>query len=147
MTALFLLLPTVGPAFGAVSMMFNATAAFVPASSGGVPDYSRYAFTLKQLTAHTAAAGQSLANGTNKLFTSIVNDWGKLSIIGPGIGSQHSPWKMCTGCPGSNVPLAALPAFALAAKRQFYLQLLPTVYKLYSFVELPTTNLGVIEDK
>jgi hypothetical protein len=143
-TALFSLLPAVGPAFGAVSMMFNATAAFVPSGNGGVPDYSRYAFTLDQLTEQASSVGQSLANGTNKLFTGIVNDWGKLAIIGPGIGSSQSPWKMCTTCAGSNVPEAALPAFALAAKRQFYLQLLPTVYSSDAFVDLNTTDLGKV---
>jgi hypothetical protein len=143
-SALFSLLPGIGPAFGAVSMMFNAAAAFTPSGPVGVPDYSRYAFTLEQLTGNATLVGQSLANGTNKLFTGIVNDWGKLSIIGAGIGTSTSPWKMCTTCDGSNVPEAALPAFALAAKRQFYLQLLPTVYSSDSFVELNTTNLKLV---
>jgi hypothetical protein len=143
-TTLFSLLPGVGPAFGAIGMIFTAAAAFTPSGPVGVPDYSGYAFTLQQLTSNAASVGESLANGTNKLFTGIVNDWGKLSIIGPGIGSFQSPWKMCTTCAGANVPVSALPAFALAAKRQFYLQLLPTVYSSDYFVELPTTNLGTI---
>jgi hypothetical protein len=141
--SLFSLLPTVGPAFGALSAVLGAVAALTPDSADNIPDYSRYSFTITQLTNQASLVGLGIAAGTNKMFNGIVNDWGKLSIIGPGIGSSQSPWKMCLSC-NTLVPVSALPAFALAAKRQFYLALLPTVYSTDYFVEIPTTKLNLI---
>jgi hypothetical protein len=143
-TSLFSLLPSIGPAFGAVSTVLGATAYFVPSLVGGVPDAARYGYTLGELKANTARANQSLLNGMITLFTSMVDDWGKLQIIGAGYGSQQSPWFMCTGCSGANVPSTSLEAFALGAKRRFYLSLVPIIYDADSFVEQPQTNPGKI---
>jgi hypothetical protein len=129
------LVPTIGPAFGAASIMFGAAAALVPPGTGDVPASSQYSFTLNQLKDSSSLVGMSLANSTNRLFQGIVNDWGKLSVIGSGYGSHSTPWYMCTNCNGANVPEAAVPAFALGAKRSFYLQLLPTVYSSDFFLD------------
>ena len=139
-TGVFSIAPGIGPAFGAISVVLGAASAFVPAAASGVPDFSRYGYTLQQLKDQNLFVGTNAADSTNDLFTGIVNDWGKLSTIGGGYGSQNSPWYMCVTCSGSNVPTSALPAFSLGAKRRFYLALLPTVYSADSFVEQPQDN-------
>jgi hypothetical protein len=133
------LIPTVGPAFGGLSSILYGAAVLVP-SSGGVPDDGRYAFTLKQLKDGNQIVGSNLADTTASLFVSVVNDWGKVSTIGSGYAAQRSPWYMSLTTGASNIPRAALPAISLAAKQQFYLQLLPTVFSSDVFVAQPQNN-------
>jgi hypothetical protein len=118
---LFASLPGIGPAAGAIGALMSAVAVLTP-SATGVPDPSHYAFTLAQLKNNNATIGTDLAVSITTLFAEIVQGWGKLSIIGAGYGSQRSPWFMCSDCVGANVPLSALPTFALGAKRRFYMQ-------------------------
>jgi hypothetical protein len=127
-TALFRSIPYVGPAFSAVSTVLSAATLFIP-SYTGVPD--SYSVTLNQLLQQNARFGTDLTNSTITLFTSIVNDWGKLQTIGSGYGAQKAPWYMCATCRDSNVPRSAIPMIALGAKRRFYSQLLPKVYSLH----------------
>ena len=132
---LFAILPGVGPAAGAVSAAFNAAAAFTPEGDTPIPD--QYAFTLAQLTNKTTTIGVDMSASISTAFAGAVQDWGKLSIIGPGVGGSVAPWKMCYGCNGSNVPVNGLPMFALSAKQRFYEQLLPLVYSSDVFVGKP----------
>jgi len=132
---LFAILPGVGPAAGAVSAAFNAAAAFTPEGDTPIPD--QYVFTLAQLRNKTATIGVDMSASVLTAFAGAVQDWGKLSIIGPGVGGSQAPWKMCYGCEGSNVPVNGLPMFALGAKQRFYEQLLPLVYSSDVFVEKP----------
>ncbi len=133
------LIPTVGPAFGGLSSILYGAAVLVP-SSGGVPDDGRYAFSLKQLKDGSLIIGSELGDTTAVLFASVANDWGKVSTIGSGYAAQRSPWYMSLTTGASNIPRAALPAISLAAKQQFYLQLLPTVFSSDVFVEQPQNN-------
>jgi hypothetical protein len=119
--------PSVGPAFGAVSALLAGVADLTP-TGPTVPSDGKYGYTLKQLNDKSDSVGTDLANTITTIFTGVVNDWGKMSVIGSGYAGHQSPWYMSVSGEGSNVPRAALPVMALGAKRQFYLQLLPTVY-------------------
>jgi hypothetical protein len=143
-TGLLAVVPAIGPAFGVVSASLYATAAFMP-SDDGVPNMGRFGYTLAQLQSDTSNVNSNFLASLLVEFTSIANDWGKLSIIGPGWGSQQAPWFMCTGCIGANLPANSIEAFALGAKRQFYLSLLPTVYDNDIFVEQPQNNPALIK--
>jgi hypothetical protein len=120
-------IPGVGAPFGALSTVLTATANFFPVSNG-VPDPTQYVFTLDTLRNKAGVAGKQMGDSIDTMFTGIVNDWGKLSVIGKGYAALQTPWYMSTTCRGCNVPRAAMPAIALGAKRSFYSQLLPTVY-------------------
>ena len=143
-TSLFALLPSVGPAFGAVSTVLGAAAYFVPTTIGGVPDASRYGYTLGELKANTAKANQNVYNGLITLFTSIVDDWGKLQMVGSGYGSRRAPFYMGVNALDANVPAQSLEAFALGAKRNFYLTLVPIIYDSDYFTAQPQNNPGKI---
>jgi hypothetical protein len=138
-TKLLSLLPTVGPAFSAVSAILSGVAGLVPSTST-VPD-GKYAVTLSELTSKNRTFGTNLANTTDVMFTGFTNDWAKLQTIGGGYGGHQSPWYMCQTCSNAQPPRTALPAIALGAKRQFYSQLMGTVYSLDHFVEI----LGTID--
>jgi hypothetical protein len=124
---LLALIPGAGAPFGAVSAVLTATANLVPLADG-VPDTSQYVFTLADLRNKTGEIGTQMGDSIDQMFTGIVSDWGKLSIIGSGYAAQQAPWYLSTTLRGSNVPRAAMPAIALGAKRMFYTQLLPTLY-------------------
>ena len=91
-----------------------------------------YTLTVKQITEQSGTFGTALANSITTLFTSIVNDWGKLQTIGSGYGAQQAPWYMCPTCRDSNAPRSAIPLIALGAKRSFYSLLLPALYSTRS---------------
>ena len=136
---LFTIVPGIGPAAGAIGALMNAVAELTP-SATGVPDPTHYSFTVAQLRSGNATLGADLAASITTMFAGIVQDWGKLSTIGAGYGSQRAPWFMCTDCIGANIPLSALPTFALGAKRRFYLQLLPTVYSRDAFTAMQSSD-------
>ena len=127
-------LPGVGPAAGAVSAALTAAAELTPA--GGTPIPDGYSFTLSQLRDGTATIGADISASTLTAFAGVVQDWGKLSIIGAGVGARQAPWKMCYTCEGSNLPVNGVPMFALGAKQGFYERLMPTVYSSDVFTQL-----------
>jgi hypothetical protein len=142
--SLFSLLPGIGPAFGAISTVLDAAAYFVPAFIGGVPDATRYGYTLGALRDNSAKANQDVYNGTITLFTSIVDDWGKLQIVGSAWGSRRAPFYMGVTALDANVPAQSMEAFALGAKRNFYLALVPIIYDSDFFTAQPQNNPGKI---
>ena len=140
---LLMAIPGAGAPFGALSAALKATANFFPVSNG-VPDPSEYVFTLDMLRNKAGDAGKQMGDSIDTMFTGIVNDWGKLSVIGKGYAALQTPWYMSTTCRGCNVPRAAMPAIALGAKRSFYSQLLPTVYSTDVFYGEPGTDVRKI---
>jgi len=118
-------IPYVGTTFSAVNAALEAVMYFTPVDAGIPGDYT---LKVKQILDEEGPFGKDVAKGILTLFTSIVNDWGKLETIGGGYGGQQAPWYMCVTCRDSNVPQAAIPLAALGAKRSFYSLLLPTVY-------------------
>ena len=139
-TAVLSLLPGIGPGFGAMSAVLGAAAAFVPAPNAGGDVPGGYAVTLDELAKKNQTFGSTLATSTDILFTAIVNDWGKLEIIGSGYGSGQSPWYMCPTCEDHAAPREALPAIALGAKRAFYEKLLGKVFVLDAYLQRGQAN-------
>ncbi len=122
-------IPYVGTVFSAVNAALEAVIYFNPVDAS-VP--TGYTLTVKQITEQSGTFGTALANSITTLFTSIVNDWGKLQTIGSGYGAQQAPWYMCPTCRDSNAPRSAIPLIALGAKRSFYSLLLPALYSTRS---------------
>ena len=118
-------LPAVGSGFSALSSILRAAATLWAVPSSLPEDFN---ITISSLRDNTSTLGIRLASSNNVLFTGVVTDWGKLQTIGGGYGAQKAPWYMCTTCKDSNIPSAAIPVTTLAAKRDFYLRLLPKVY-------------------
>jgi hypothetical protein len=125
-------LPAVGPAAGAVGAALSAVAAFTPVGDTPIPE--QYSVTLAKLRSKTATLSGAMQASIVTAFAGVVQDYGKLSTIGAGIGSQHAPWYMCVSCVGSNAPLASLPMFALGGKQGFYEALTPTAYSSDLFI-------------
>jgi hypothetical protein len=142
-TGLLALIPGIGTPFGALSAALSATASLVPLADG-VPDTGQYVFTLAQLRDKAGDVGMQLGDSIDAMFTGVMQDWGKLSVIGSGFAAKRAPWIMGTDCKGCNVPRAAMPAVALGAKRMFYTQLLPTVYSTDVFYGQKGTDLKKI---
>jgi hypothetical protein len=136
--SLVFVLPAIGPAAGAVGAALNAAAAFTPVGATPIPE--QYSVTLAKLRSGTATLSGDMQASIVTAFAGVVQDYGKLSTIGAGIGSQHAPWYMCVSCYGSNVPLASVPMFALGGKQSFYEALLPAVYSSDVFVEKKTND-------
>ena len=135
----FVGIPGIGPAAGGMGAIFGLASTLTAADTNGAP-YTEYNYTLGELKNNQSRVGKNLASSTDALFAGIVDDWGKLSVIGAGYGDKKVPWYMCARCAGANVPAASLPAFALSAKQKFYLTLLPTVYSLDKFSAAPTND-------
>lgn len=133
------MIPGIGPAFSAVGTIFGVASSLVAADVDGTP-FAEYDYTLAELKDNQKQVGKSLASSTDALFAGIVDDWGKLSVIGAGYGGLKAPWYMCARCAGANAPTAALPAFALSAKQKFYLALLPKAYTLDTFTQSPIND-------
>ena len=132
-TKILSITPGIGPAFGALSTVLEGVSKLVPTSSG-YPDDGSYGYTLEKLKNHSTAVNLEMQSSLATMFTSISADWAKLSTIGGGYGRQQLPWFMCSDCGlDSKVPIAALPAMALLEKQQFYLTLLPKVFKIDTF--------------
>jgi hypothetical protein len=131
--------PGIGSGFAGLSAVLEGASKLVP-SSNGYPDDGKYGYTLKQLKDNNSTLSTDMKSTLTTMFTGITNDWGKLSIIGRGFGEQQAPWYMCSSCGNSKIPLQAMPAIAFAAKRQFYLQLLPTVFTLDTFRDQAVNN-------
>jgi hypothetical protein len=134
-TKLLSALPSVGPAFGAVSSILSGVTALVPPPASSVPD-GKYAVTFNELVSKNQTFATNMANTTDVMFTGLTNDWGKLQIIGGGYGGHQAPWYMCQTCSNAQPPRTSLPAIALGAKRQFYSQLMDKAYSLDHFVEI-----------
>jgi hypothetical protein len=134
-TTVLSVLPGIGSAFGAITVVLDSAGALVP-QYNGVPNDDRYGYTFKELRAGALTAGSDMADSIDSIFLGMVTDWGKMSIVGPGRGSQQTPWYMSPT--SDKVPRAALPLIALSAKQQFYLQLMPTVFDIDYATELKT---------